>query len=332
MRLPAFWGALAVAAGLGTGVGPARAQTAAELAQARSHFREALSQEAAGDWAGALAKLESVARVKLTPQVRFHIARCKEHLGRYTEALGDYKLAEYEAGQAGAKELAEIAEARAALEQRVPTVTVIVPSDMAGASVELDGVELGAPQLGVPFPVNPGAHRLVAKRGARRVVKSFTVADGEAPKLELAAPPPDEAGARSEPSTAPGELGDEPAKDPARASGAGPWPWVAAGVGAAGFIGAGVFYALHSSAESDLSSACRGSVCPESMQDTQDSSKLYGTLSGVSLGLGVAGAATATVLFLTGSSKPAEQTARARVMLQPAVGPSSGGVRLFGAF
>ena len=73
---------------LGLAAPAARAQSDEDLAQARVLFNEALSQETAGDWAGALEKMQKVSRVKLTPQVRYHLARCKEHLGRHTEALG----------------------------------------------------------------------------------------------------------------------------------------------------------------------------------------------------------------------------------------------------
>src|SRR5262249_4863896 len=45
-----------------------------ELDQARETYRTALALETAGDWAGALAKMRDVAAVKLTPQVRFHLA------------------------------------------------------------------------------------------------------------------------------------------------------------------------------------------------------------------------------------------------------------------
>jgi hypothetical protein len=73
----------------------------ARLAEARVWFRDGLSLEAAGDWAGALTRFEQVAKVRFTPQVRFHVARCKEHLGRMTEALGDYRISEYEADRDG---------------------------------------------------------------------------------------------------------------------------------------------------------------------------------------------------------------------------------------
>src|ERR1051325_9094803 len=103
---------------------PAAAQSQEELERARQQFRQGLRLEAAGDWAASLAKFVEVGKVKLTPQVRFHGARCNEQLGRLNEALGEYRLAEYEAGQQRLKELQAITQARQALESRVPKLLI----------------------------------------------------------------------------------------------------------------------------------------------------------------------------------------------------------------
>src|SRR5215510_548771 len=72
---------LSAAASLSTSTRPAAAQSQDDLERARNFFREGLSLEAAGNWAQALAKFREVGKVKLTPQVRFHTARCNEQLG-----------------------------------------------------------------------------------------------------------------------------------------------------------------------------------------------------------------------------------------------------------
>jgi hypothetical protein len=59
----------------GTVAPVAHAQSQDDLDRARNLFRQGLSLEAAANWAAALGKFQDVARVKLTPQVRFHIAR-----------------------------------------------------------------------------------------------------------------------------------------------------------------------------------------------------------------------------------------------------------------
>ncbi|HEX3595535.1 MAG TPA: hypothetical protein VHU80_10545, partial [Polyangiaceae bacterium] len=136
----------------------AQAQTQDELERARQQFRQGLSLEAAGDWTSALAKFQEVGKVKLTPQVRFHAARCNEQLGRLNEALGEYRLAEYEAQQQGLKEAAEITQARQGLESRVPKLVIRRGENAEAARIELDGVELGEAQIGQPVAVDPGPH------------------------------------------------------------------------------------------------------------------------------------------------------------------------------
>ena len=69
---------------------PAAAQSQDDLEKARNLFREGLSLEAAGNWNSALAKFREVGKVKLSPQVRFHTARCNEQLGHLNTALGPF--------------------------------------------------------------------------------------------------------------------------------------------------------------------------------------------------------------------------------------------------
>src|SRR5688500_5797293 len=69
----------------------ARAQSG-NAHDAREAFRAGISLEQAGDWERALKKFRDAAAFKSTAQVRFHIARCLEKLGSWTEAIGAYEL------------------------------------------------------------------------------------------------------------------------------------------------------------------------------------------------------------------------------------------------
>lgn len=305
-----------MALGLTLASSVAVAQSPGDLEGARKAFREALSQEAAGDWAGALTKLEEVARLKLTAPVRYHIARCKEHLGRYTEALGEYGLAEFDAQKTDAPELGEITRAKADLASRMPRLVLVVPGALVGATIKLDGVELGGKQLSAEFPVNPGPHRLTVKQDARQWDKTFVAKESKLSRMDLS-PPEDEKAADGQPADAKAKAGSE--------GGAGVAPWIAAGVGVAGLAGAGVFSLMKSSAESDLDSTCRGSVCPDSMRSTKSASDRDGLLAVLSLGIGAAGFGTAAVLWLTaGSDAPAKAKETSRLRFD--VTPSSAGL------
>ncbi|HVU03383.1 MAG TPA: hypothetical protein VHE30_16600 [Polyangiaceae bacterium] len=310
---------------------PAAKQSQEELERARSLFRQGLSLEAAGNWAAALAKFEEVGKVKLTPQVRFHTGRCNEQLGRLNEALGDYRLAEYEAGQQGLPDLAAITQARQALEARIPKLVIRRGQGTETAHVELDGVELGEAQIGQPLAVDPGPHAIVVKLGGdKQFTQSALVKEADTAEVTLVAPAE---GAAEPTGPAPGPGGGSAVVDTgANAPKASVLPWVVGGVGVAGLIGAGVFYGLRAGAKSDLDDKCRGNVCPESLKGTEDKGKLYSTLSVVSLGVGVVGVGVATYLFVSGSGKEKPPSTALRLPVDVSFSPSGSEVTVRGAF
>ncbi|HVW26057.1 MAG TPA: hypothetical protein VHC69_11860 [Polyangiaceae bacterium] len=302
----------------------AHAQSQDELERARQQFRQGLSLEAAGDWAAALAKFQEVGKVKLTPQVRFHSARCSEQLGRLNEALGEYRLAEYEAGQQGLRETAEITQARQALESRVPKLVIRRGEGAAAARIELDGVELGESQIGQPVNVDPGPHTVVAKLGAdRQIEQSPTVKEGETAEVVLNAP----AVLTQEVTNTTADTGPV-APDSRGKPHPSVLPWVVGGVGVASLAASGVFFGLRQVAKSDLDKGCDGNVCPKSLQGKEDDGKLFTTLSFVTLGVGVAGVGVATYLFIAGSGKAKEQASSLPVDV--AITPAGGFVTVRG--
>jgi len=314
---------------------PVWAQSPSELAKARTQFKEGVSLEAAGDWAGALAKFEEVAKVKTTPAVRFHIARCKEHLGRLNEALGEYRMAEYEAQQTKAKELDEITKAKEQLEARVPKLSITRGKGAESAKVELDGVALGEAQIGKDVSTDPGPHRIVAKIGGSQFEQTVTLAEGENKAVELV-PPEDfkaaPAGAQDEPKPEPGVQPEPSDGVKVEKKGKGALPWLIGGVGVVGLGAAGYFYLKRNQAEDDLNKVCRpDGTCPASKQSLSDDGKRYALLTNVGVAVGVVGIGVATVMLLSGGGK-SEPPKTGRLKLQVAPTPDWKGVNVVGAF
>jgi hypothetical protein len=82
-----------------------------------------------------------------------------------------------------------------------------------------------------------------------------------------------------------------------------PWPWVLGGVGVAGLAGAGVFLGLRQAERTDLEQVCAGRVClPGHALERADR---YGTLSVVSLGVGLAAGAGFVTYFALSKRAPA---------------------------
>lgn len=290
-----------LAVGTVTVAPPVQAQSRKELAKARAAYRQGVSLEAAGDWAGALAKFEQVAKVKTTPQVHFHIARCKENLGRLNEALGDYRMAEYEAKQKKAKELGQITKARKALEERIPKLVITLGEGAESAQVELDGVELGEAKLGNEVSVDPGSHHIVATLpGKGHFDKDVAVKEGETKNVDLVPPADLQAAPEQTPPSGEPPPEETPEKKPEKHGSVA--PWVIGGIGVASLAASGVFYGLRAGAKSDLEKGCRGNVCPASLKSTGDKGKLYTTLSEVTLGVGAAGVVVAVIMLATGGS------------------------------
>lgn len=293
------------------------------LEEARRQYREGLSLEAAGDWARALTRFESVARVRLTPQVRFHIARNKEKLGRLTEALGDYRLAEYEATDISESELSEIREARESLENRVPKLQMTAIGSIAGATILLDGVEIGKDSLGTALPVDPGQHRVVVtfEDGTSReyVVQ---VREGMIERLDLEGRPDASDLAPPLPPAAP-TIGRDRSW----------WPWVAAGAGTASLAAGGVLLYLRQEAIDDLDAGCTGRVCSEEYEETYTSGRTYSVLAPIALGAGVVGVGAAVLGFtVLAPNVPVLDTSSRSLTLK--VGALSGkwGVEVRGGF
>jgi hypothetical protein len=314
------------------------AQTRDELERARTLFREGVALSAANNWAAALAKFKAVAQVKMTAQVAFNIAECEEKLGKLVSALGNYRLAKSSAADSNAKDVTAQVDARiAALEQRIPTLTIQRGTHAESASIELDGMELGTPQIGSPIPVDPGPHVIVGKSGdqvgSRQTV---TIAEQEAKKAIVNLQP----SASIEPSGAAGRPPEDvPPDAPPAAKGRSKVPGaVVTAIGGASIVAGVVFLVLRQGTIADLDAACGGdSSCPPDAESTSDKGKLYTGLAEATLAIGVIGVATGIVLIATsGPSKPAPSPTAARHeklrFLSGAPNANVGGLSLRGSF
>jgi hypothetical protein len=191
-RVGSRWGGGLVLFGLLLAPTPSRAAepTKTELAAARDLFARAERDEDVGRWGDALDKLRRASSVKMTPGIRFHIALCEEKLGQLVAALGDYNAAETAARSEGNKEVLDVvADPLASLRARIPYVTIVPPADTKNVEVTLDGGPLVAGLLGVPVPVEVGAHTIAARApGHLPFSSSVTVAEKGKPTVEVRFP------------------------------------------------------------------------------------------------------------------------------------------------
>ena len=299
---------------------PALAQDADELKRARAQFQQATELEQAGNWAAALQRFREVGQVRMTPQVRFHIAVCEEKLGRLVAALGGYELALAEADTVGPDFRAEVEQAIGRLRARIPRLVIVRGKGAASAAMELDGIALGGTSIGVEVPLDPGPHALTAKAPNHKPFQRTVELKEEGVtrvEVTLEALPQElliQAGALSE-------------KPPSKVV-----PYVVGGVGAASLIGSGVLFVLRQGALKDMEDACGpgGKSCPPSMESRYDDLKFFHYGAQVALGVGVAAVGTATAILLL--QKKPKEPAKTSLELVPVAGGSEIGASLSGAF
>ena len=287
--------------------GGAFAQSPDALAKAREQFRKGIALEAANDWEGALGIFKSVALVKSTPQVRFHIAQCEEKTGDFVQALGSYRLALYEAEQAKTADVQGASKAALeSLEPRVPKLTLTRGAGAQVAKILMDDHELGPASIGTAMSVNPGPHHITASAPDRESVSvDVTLAERDAKSVEITLP---EAKAGAAPIVAPAQTARGGDTGPAPESGTSPLKiagFVVGGAGIASLAVGGIFFAMKQSAISDLDAACGADrqSCPPDLASTRDSGETYATVSTATVIGGAAALAIGATLIIVAPSK-----------------------------
>lgn len=266
-----------------------------ELKEARATFQAGLALEAAADFKAALGKFREVAEVRQTPQVMFHIARCLENLGRWTEALGTYRMAIDRARDEGADDVVESSDtARQALEARMPKVQVIRGKGATGAVVKLDGVRIGAASFGVKMPADPGGHRVVATvDGKEAFAQTVVLKEGRVETVSITIegdvappPPPSE-------TPKPVEIG------PSQRTG-----YIFLGAGITSVVVGGMFVKLRNDTINELEGQCVDDHCSQALEDTSNRGKIFTMAANAFLGAGVISAGIGTVILMQSDAEP----------------------------
>lgn len=317
-----------------------------ELSRARAKFQRATELEQAGNWTSALELFREVGQVKMTPQVRFHIAWCEEKLGKLVTALGGYELAMAEADEVGPDFRAEVSAKVEDLKARIPKLVIERGRGAEAAAIELDGVALGSNYIGVEFPVDPGPHNIAAKAPGREPF-STTIEIAEREKKvvpvvlqPLATEQPDPAS-----SEAPAGIAEHDARAPA--SGNKVVPLVVGGAGAALLVASGVLFVMRQGKVSDIEDLCGGRsdgtcpVAPDEVEDQRreynglrDDANTYGTLGWTALIAGAVGVGVGTTLYFTNraSNPQARPATGLRLGLHPGAEQADAGLSLVGSF
>jgi len=234
--------------------GSAYAQVADDTARATARRLGTAGVEAfqKQDYATAVAKLEKAYEVLRAPSIGLWLARALAKQGKLVAANERYVEVGRLSVSQGDAEVQRQAQAEAAteLEALAPTIPVVTltleGASAAQVSLSVDGVSRPSAILGEEQPLDPGQHRIEAKRGTEVVSEVVSVApsDKKAVVLRFGVGAADAAT-------------HVPASDAAkggsiqRIGG-----WVAVGLGAVG-LGLGGYFFIHASSKGDDAKATK---------------------------------------------------------------------------
>ncbi len=151
----------AVAFTLASLVAPAAhtAPTAADRSMGQSLFEDGRRLMTAGDYAAACPKLQESNRLEPSGGTLLNLALCREQEGKLATAWTHFKQALSAAKRDDRPDRVQAAETHlAALEPRVPSITVSVISPRDDQEVSVDGVKVGAAAWGTRMSLHPGRH------------------------------------------------------------------------------------------------------------------------------------------------------------------------------
>ncbi|MBN8613961.1 MAG: hypothetical protein J0L92_25415 [Deltaproteobacteria bacterium] len=154
-------------------VAPAAAQSADARASAaaRHLFQRGLACVDREDWQGAVEAFGRARDLHPSTVILTNHAVALQHVGRLVEASEAYRQILRDPGaNEAARRTAQ--EGLRDVEPRLAHLTVHVEGSTDGAIVLMDGAQLDRALWGVSMPVDPGAHRLEAQRGATIVTSA----------------------------------------------------------------------------------------------------------------------------------------------------------------
>ena len=289
----------------------------ADRATARSLALEGHAALEKKDYATAADRFGRADSLVHAPTLVVDWARALQGLGRYVEAHEKYELVLREGVDASSpkswlRSLEDAKKELDALKPRLAWITVNL-KEPREASVKISGVLVPPAALGVKRAADPGFPEVVvAATGYETFTQTVSVGPGEEKSIDVTLNKLPQV-------VAPAQPANDAAYRPRQHSNTRRvMTYVAFGLGGAGLIAGGVTGGLALRKRSDLKGECIDDACRSSSSKKIDTYHTLGTVSGVALGVGVAGVGTGLVLLLT--EPKAEETASAKPTLRPLLG------------
>jgi hypothetical protein len=259
-------------------------------------------------------KLEESQRLDPSGGTLLNLALCHELQGKLATAWSDFKGALSLAKKDGREDRIKAAsEHIAAIEPKLPWLTVEVSAPSDGQSVTLDGGALGSAAWGTALPLDPGSHQLSATAPGRKPWDGeVSVKLGEKKSLSVPELEIDEQAAAAGKS---GETADQPASegDASTSGGSGKRAlgYVLGGVGVVG-VGVGAVFGFQTlSKRNESDGECpTDTTCSDRGVELNNQAQTAAWVSNIGIGVGVLSLAVGTYLVLSSGDSDAPEAAR----------------------
>jgi hypothetical protein len=311
-------------------VTPALAQTGPREEERAALYREGLSLAETGRWEEALRKFQAVVAIRSAPRALLALATAQDKAGHLVDAKKTYDQTRADAQAAKDAELVKKASAAlAALEPRMPHLTIRLAPGTTGAEVSVDDAPRPTAET---FEVDPGEHRVVVRApGMRPFEERFRVFEREPKEISVtlfAEEPTPPAEVAPAPPTVLPEHGSEWSGPPLPAI-------VLGGAGVAAMVTGFVVRANGQAAYDDATAACRDGRCTSAEAvDNGNSARgrmVAGTVVSVVGGLAVVGAGVWWLLS-SDTSRRASVSGPLRARLDASPATNGGWVGVSGSF
>lgn len=284
-----------------------------DVAVAEALFNRGLAEMMAGRYETGCPALAESQRIDPQAGTLFTLAECEAKRGRIATAATLYRdyltlfarLTRAEQARQQGRDTFSI-QHKAAIEPEVPELTLSLPANApAGTLVQRDGVAVREVTLGVGLPIDPGEHVVTAQAPGGPVSEvRVTLAKREKKALVLQVLTAPEA--TKDPPLAP-----QPAL-PRAPSGRRVAAYTVGSLGLAGLVLGGVMGGLTLVKKSVIDASCghdsaHPNQCAPGGTAAADSARTTALVSTIGFGVGLAGVATAVVLWLT-EPTPAKRT------------------------
>ncbi len=293
------------------------AQSDADRATARALAAEGFQALQGGDYETAEDRFRRADALVHAPTLVLDRGRALMGLGHFVEAQEQFELVLREgvSPNAPASWKRALEDAAILLEQVEPKVawlTITVPG-VSQPEISIDGQKLPSAAQGVRRATNPGTRTIdVSASGYAPRRMRLDLPEGGAESIEVSLERLPEKKTPRPPRREPSPEPDEQPKDLV--------PYVALGVGGLGIAVGSVAGALALKKHAKLTDVCPSGTCPMDQQPAIDQYHRLSWVSGVGFVVGIAGAATGTVLLVKEMRADSARSSRARLELFAAPG------------